>query len=72
MTPSAILLTICISLFFTLAGTFVVYFILKNYKRSAVVAMRVSKRAEARKRELSIQPAAQVGIQPQYPLAKAK
>jgi hypothetical protein len=72
MTPSAILLTVCISLFFALAGTFVAYFILKNNKSSAVVAMGVSKRAEARNRELSIQPSALAGVQPQYPLAKAK
>ncbi len=68
MTPSAILLTFCVSLFLALGGTFIAYFIMQSYKRRAMVAMRVSKRARYKEEELRIEPDAQ----PQYQLAKAK
>ena len=72
MTPSAILLSICVPLFLALSGTFVAYFIRQSFSRKVNVAMKVSKRAKTKEKAIRLQPTLLSESQQQYPLAKVK
>lgn len=69
MTPSTILLSICTSIFFALACTFVAFFIRQSYQKKAFTTMKISKSSKSKipQKEIKLPTEEQA-----YQLAKAK